>query len=465
MESNISNLSLVEAARLIRLRKISSVELTQACLDRISQLDSQLKCFITLGAEQALETAQQIDAALARGENPGPLAGIPLAVKDLFETKGLLTTAGSTFYQNYIPEEDAVVVAKLKSAGAIILGKLNMHEIALGVTNANPHYGVCRNPWNQERIPGGSSGGSASALASGMCFGSLGSDTGGSIRIPSSLCGTVGLKPTTGRVSLRGVLPLSWNLDHVGPMARRVEDAALILEIISGYDPGDPTSQPVPTSDYLVNLRHPISGWRVALADDDYFRQTDPQVWQAVEASGRVFAELGAVIDATSFPEAALAAQTNSLMTTSDAAAVYREQLANQQEGFGEDVLRRLQTGAAVTSSEYSYIRRTQSVLRRKFEHFFESWDILITPATPIPAPLITGPDAVEQARLLTRFTSPFNLTGLPAISIPCGFNSDGLPLGLQLISRHWNEARLLQAAYAYEQAAGWQLQPSMIDQ
>jgi len=241
-------------------------------------------------------------------------------------------------------------------------------------------------------------------------------------------------------------------------MARRVEDTALLLQILAGYDPEDPVSQPVSVDDYLVHLRSGIAGWRVALADDAYFCQVDPLVWQAVESAAQVFAQLGARVERISLPDIPLAAQTNTLMTTSDGASVYREQMANQPENFGEDVLRRLQFGAAFNSSEYSQARRTQAILRRKFEQFFADWDILLTPATPIPAPLIKGPDAVEQARLLTRFTSPFNLTGLPAIAIPCGLSPGGLPLGLQLIARHWDETRLLQAAYAYQNATDWHL-------
>jgi aspartyl-tRNA(Asn)/glutamyl-tRNA(Gln) amidotransferase subunit A len=241
-------------------------------------------------------------------------------------------------------------------------------------------------------------------------------------------------------------------------MARRVEDAALLLQILAGYDPEDPASLPVAVDDYMSQLGDGVAGWRVALADDAYFHQVDPAVWQAVEAAASIFTQLGANVERISLPEIPLAAQTNTLMTTSDGASVYREQMANRPEDFGVDVLRRLQFGAAFTSSEYSQARRTQAILRRDFEQFFADWNILLTPATPIPAPLIEGPDAVEQARLLTRFTSPFNLTGLPAISIPCGFNPEGLPLGLQLIARHWDEARLLQAAYAYQNATDWHL-------
>jgi len=465
MNPNIVYQSLTETTDLLRGGMIGSEELVRLQLERIERINPQLNCFITLSSEQALERAHAQDSLLREGREPGPLAGVPLALKDLFQTRGMRTTAGSTFCQDWLPDEDAACVQSLENAGAVLLGKLNMHEIALGVTNVNPHYGVCRNPWDLERIPGGSSGGSAAALAAGLCFGSLGSDTGGSIRIPSSLCGTVGLKPTTGRVSLRGVVPLSWNLDHAGPMARYVEDAARLLQVIAGYDPDDPASVPMPVDDYVGKIKMGIKGWRIALASDDYFSQADPQVLEAVQAAAQVFAGLGAHVAAVPFPGAPLAAQqatvqlaalANSQMTTSDGAAFHRERLQAHPEGFGEDVLKRLQQGAALTSSEYILARRTQAVVTRQFERFFEHWDILLTPTTPIAAPLIAGPDALEQARLLTRFTSPFNLSGLPAISIPCGFTKENLPVGLQLVSRPWAEADLLRAAYSYEVAAGW---------
>ena len=266
-----TSLSLVEAASLIRDGELSPLDLTQACLAKIERLEMRLNSFITLTADEAIQSARQAQEEVRKGEalngRPlGPLHGIPIALKDLFETKGLRTTAGSKVFGEYIPETDAVVVEKLKAAGAIILGKTNMHEIALGLTNVNPHFGACRNPWAEECISGGSSGGSAVALAAGLCLGALGSDTGGSVRVPSALCGVVGLKPTYGRVSLRGVIPLSWNLDHVGPMARHVEDVAWLLKVIAGYDPGDPYSVEVPVEDYPSNIQEGKPG-RKCLAD------------------------------------------------------------------------------------------------------------------------------------------------------------------------------------------------------
>jgi len=454
---DLTELTISEAAEGIANRRISPLELTRACLERIQRLDPLLNSFITVTPETALEAARQAEAEIQTGGARSRLHGIPLALKDLYETRGVLTTAGSLFFQDYIPDEDAAAVQKLAAAGAVLLGKLNMHEIALGVTSTSPHYGPCHNPWDLSTICGGSSGGSGAALAGRLCLGSLGSDTGGSIRIPASLCGVVGLKPTYGRVSQRGMVPLSWNLDHAGPMARSVRDAALLLQVIAGYDPLDPYSIDVPTDDYLEQIESGVSGWRVALACDAFFTEaTNPEVWEAVREAARIFAGLGAVVEEVSFPDARQAALANGLMTTSDGAAFHQERIQSQPERFGEDIRQRLQAGAAYTSSEYALARRTQAVLRRQFASFFDAYTILLTPTTPVTAPPIEGPNAVEQARLLTRFTAPFNLTGLPALSLPCGFTSAGLPIGLQIVSRPWAESTVLRAGYAYEQAAGW---------
>jgi len=454
----LTSLSIASAGELLAAGELSPVELTQAHLEHIQQLDPQLNCFITLTPELALQQAHQAEREIQAGACRGPLHGIPLALKDLFETAGVRTTAGSSFFTENLPDQDASVVGRLRKAGMVLLGKLNLHEIALGVTNENPHFGATCNPWDLRCIAGGSSGGSAAALAAGLCLGSLGTDTGGSIRIPAALCGVVGLKPTRGRVSLRGVIPLSWNLDHAGPMARSVQDAALLLNVIAGYDPEDPWSADQPVEDYLAELEQGVQGWRVALAADEYF--TDPaivdgQVRKAVWQAAQVFRRMGAQVEEVAFPGARQAAQVNGLMTPSDGAAYHRERLQDHPEGFGADVLARLRSGAAYTSTEYSLARKSQAELRRQFIKFFSDFDLLLTPTVPIPAPVRGSADAVERARLLTRFTAPFNLTGLPALSLPCGFTKEGLPIGLQLVAQPWAEGRLLRAGWAFEQAAG----------
>jgi aspartyl-tRNA(Asn)/glutamyl-tRNA(Gln) amidotransferase subunit A len=452
---DLTQLALFEAADLIANQKVSPVELCNALLDRIARLDPVLNCFITLTAELAVEQARQAEVEISSGGYRGPLHGIPLALKDLFGTAGVRTTAGARFLADNIPQEDGFVVQKLKSAGAVFLGKLNMHEIALGVTTNNPHYGPCRNPWQPDRSPGGSSGGSGAALAAGLCLGSLGSDTGGSIRIPAALCGVVGLKPTYGRVSLRGVIPLSWNLDHAGPLARRVRDVAILLQTIAGYDPADPASVDVLGDDYLAELEAGIKGWKIAIATDEFFSKAGGEVLAAIERAGQVFADSGAHIEEVEIQGGYQAALNNGLMTTSDAAAYHRERLESSPDDFGEDILQRLQLGASYTSTEYILARRLQSHLRRQFELFFHDFDVLLTATTPIPAPPIEGQDALAQARTLTRFTAPFNFTGLPALSLPCGLTGSGLPIGLQLVGPPWSEARLLRAAFAYERSTG----------
>ncbi len=452
---DFTRLTISQASQLFKRRELSPVELTCAYLERIQQLDTRLNSYLTVLADTALEEARQAEACWTSGQ-PQPmdlLLGIPLSLKDLFETKGVRTTAGSKFFKDYYPAQDAFVVERIRRAGAVILGKTNMHEIALGLTTVNPHFGACHNPWDLERIPGGSSGGSAVAIAAGMCMGSLGTDTGGSIRVPASLCGVVGLKPTRGRVSLRGVIPLSWNLDHVGPMGRCVEDVAILLQVIAGYDPQDPFSDDVPQEDYLKHLKAGVKGWRIAIADDDYFNQVDATILESIQAAGRVFESLGATVTPRPFPGAHQAALSNGMMTVGDAAVFHKARLENNAEDFGEDVCQRLRVGAALSLAEYVQARRTQAEMRRRFELFFEDFDLLLTPTTATSAVRIVEADALAQAKLLTRYTAPFNLTGLPAISLPCGFTEQGLPIGLQLVTAAWGEARLLRAAYAFETA------------
>ncbi len=433
--------------------KATARDLAEACFQQIERLNPKLNAFITvIPPEEALK----VQYPAGTGPLTKALRGIPIAVKDLFDTAGILTTAGSKFFADNVPDEDAFVVEKLKQAGAILMGKTNTHEIALGVTGNNPHYGTARNPWDPTRIPGGSSSGSAIAVATGMALAALGTDTGGSIRIPASLCGIVGLKPTHGRVSLRGVFPLSWNLDHVGPLTKCVKDAALLLQVISIYDPIDPASIKMLTGDYLGHLIDDMEGRKIALGVGEYINGADPEIMSAVCEAAKVFEAMGCRVQEANVDWMRDAAAANRIMTQSDGAAVHRDRLKEHPEMFGEDIRRRLEDGAKTTSTDYSLARRTQTEIRKRCELFFESYDLLLTPTTPIAAPTVEGHDAVEQAGRLTRFTAPFNLAGLPALSIPCGFTKEGLPIGLQIIARAWADAKVLNAGYAFEQKTDW---------
>lgn len=459
MKPDISTINLSTALEQLCRREFSAVELAEACLRQIERLNPTINAFITLTPELASQGALQADALLKvqrSGLEKFTLLGMPIALKDIFETAGIRTTAGSTFFADHIPAQDAQVVQKLKLSGGVVLGKTNTHEIALGVTGVNPHYGAVKNPWNITRVTGGSSSGSAAAVAAGMCLATLGTDTGGSIRIPASLCGVVGLKPTYGRVSTLGVLPLSWNLDHIGPLTRTARDAAMMLAAMAGFDPNDPASADMPVNDYLVHLEDGVRGWRMALAAGEYVEASDPQVLAGVTEAARVFMDLGAQAEKVDMSWLADLALANGRMVQADGAAFHRERLTKRPDGFGADVRARLETGAALTSSDYALARRTQVEGRRRFEMFFEKFDLLLLPTTPIPAPPIEGTQAVEAARQLTRFTAPFNLAGLPALSVPCGFTDEKLPIGLQMISKHWGEAKVLQAGHAFEQATPW---------
>ena len=445
---NSKSLSLTDQRDLVKSREISASDLASACYRQIERLNPTLNAFITVIPPEKNALPQS---------GGMPLHGIPIAVKDLYNTKGIRTTSGSKFFAENVPADDAFVVQKIKKAGGQIIGKTNTHEIALGVTNNNPHFGACRNPWDITRTSGGSSGGSAVAVSTGMAMAAIGTDTGGSIRIPAALCGVVGLKPTYGRVSLRGILPLSWNLDHAGPITRKVEDAALMLQVMGGYDEQDPTCVKTLPGDYSSHLMDSMVERKVALAVGSFIEEaTDAEVLEAVRKAAKVLEEQGVIVTEVNVDFLKEAAYANSLMTQADGAAFHRERMKEHPDWFGADVRQRLETGAAFTSSEYALARRTQVEARRRCELLFEQFDVLMLPTTPITAPILEGENAVERARQLTRFTAPFNLTGLPALTVPCGFTQEELPIGLQIVSRPWNESGVLRAGYAYQQATNW---------
>ncbi len=446
--------TLLAASQAIRAKQISPLELTQICLQRIEAFNPRLGAFITLTAESALAEARAATEEIAHGKPCSHLHGIPLAIKDLFDVRGVATTAGSPLLKDNIAAADAFVIKQLREAGAIFLGKLNMHEWALGVTGVNPHFGPTRNPWNTAYITGGSSSGSGAALAAGLCYGSLGSDTGGSIRIPSSLCGVVGLKPTYGRVSVRGVIPLAWSLDHAGPMARCVDDVAILYDIIKTHDKDDPYSAQLKETQIIG--QEDARRFKVGVPDEYFFSDLHPETEAAYRAAIKTLGEIGFEMRDVALPGFEVSEKASGKILLAEAAAYHREHMEQHADQIGEDVLTRFRWGLDVTGVEYALARHTQVEWRHKMAHLFESIDALVLPATPFPATRIEESDPVALSRgNLTRFTRMFNLTGNPALVLPCGRTIDGLPIGLQIVGADWQEETIIQVARAYETARG----------
>ncbi len=450
---DLAPLTISRARALLQAGEFTGADLAGACLAVIEAKNPALNAFARVFELRELEPrTSNLEYSNIR------LSNIPLAVKDLIDVAGVPSAAGSPKFFGREPAlKDAFVVEKLKEAGALIVGKTNTHEIALGITGINPHTGPARNPHDPARITGGSSSGSAAAVAAGMALGALGTDTGGSIRIPAALCGVVGFKPTFGRVSMRGVLPLSWNLDHVGPIAKTVEDAAILYEVIAGYDPRDPNSVAARDGisrgwDTVLRGRDSLPDCRIAFAVGDYIQEAEPGVLAAARQAVEVFRDLGAEVVEVEIPRLREAAAANGTMVVADAAAFHRERLAEHPGWFGADVRERLERGRAVTSTEYILARRVQAEMKRYFDLFFEQYDLLLLPATAAVAAPIEGLDSAAYAPKLTRFTAPFNLTGLPALTVPCG-RVDGLPVGLQIVGKAWDEAGVLQAGMTFETA------------
>ncbi|MBI4209035.1 MAG: Asp-tRNA(Asn)/Glu-tRNA(Gln) amidotransferase subunit GatA [Deltaproteobacteria bacterium] len=477
----LHELSLNQASELLQKREVSSVELTQAILDRIEKVESKIHAYITLTRESAMEEARAADLRLQKGDRVTPLTGVPIAVKDIFCTRGVLTTCGSKILENFKPPYDATVVARLKEAGSVTLGKTNMDEFAMGSSNETSHYGIVHNPWDLEKIPGGSSGGSAAAVAAGQCFGALGTDTGGSIRQPASLCGIVGIKPTYGRVSRYGMIAFASSLDQGGPLGREVQDCALMLQVMVGHDPKDSTSVPMPVPNYLEHIQKGVKSLRVGVPQEYFVEGINPEVEKAVRKAIQTLKELGAEIIEVSLPHTSYATAVYYIIAPSEASSnlarydgveygfrssgaknlleMYRK---TRSLGFGEEVKRRIMIGTYALSSGYydAYYRKAQQVrtlIRRDFDRAFEKCDLIVTPTSPTPAFGI-GEKASDpiQMYLSDIFTISCNLAGLPGISVPCGFNTQGLPLGLQLLGRPFDEERLFQVAHAFEQVTDW---------
>jgi aspartyl-tRNA(Asn)/glutamyl-tRNA(Gln) amidotransferase subunit A len=469
-----------QIAKAIRGKQRSAREVTRAFLDRIERHDGRLGAYLFVDAAGALTQADAVDAAIARGDDPGPLAGVPVALKDLFVTRGVATTAGSKILAGWIPPYDGTAVARLRKAGAVCLGKLNLDEFAMGSSNEHAAFHPCRNPWDLERVPGGSSGGSAAAVAAGLAAATLGTDTGGSIRQPASLSGVVGVKPTYGRVSRYGVVAFASSLDQVGPFARTVEDAALVLGAIAGHDPLDATSIDAPVPDYVAAARADLAGLTVGLPDEYFVAGIDPEVERAVREAVAELEKQGARVERISLPHTKHAVATYYLIATAEAssnlarydgaryglrgsdASLAEMYTATRGAGFGTEVKRRILLGTYVLRSGYydAYYRKAQEVralIKRDFDEALKKVDVIATPTSPTAAFRLGEKTADPLAMYLADiFTISCNLAGIPGLVVPCGFTGGGLPIGLQLLGRPLDEATLFRAAGAYERATDW---------
>jgi len=478
--SELTRLSIEQAAALLAKREITSEALTRAVLDRIRTTEGVVHSFITITEDRALAQAKAADARRAAGEN-GPLLGIPVGIKDIILTKGVRTTAGSKILHNFVAPYDATVTDRLQAAGAVCVGKLNCDEFAMGSSTENSAYGVTRNPWDQERVPGGSSGGSAAAVAARQCLGTLGTDTGGSIRQPAACCGIVGMKPTYGRVSRYGVIAYASSLDQVGPMAKTVTGCAHILRAIAGHDKYDSTSVNRPVPDYVTHLSGSLEGLRVGIPREYFVEGMQPEVEQAVRTAVGVLEELGASVAEVSLPHTKYAIPAYYLIATAEASSnlarydgvkyglrtaeseglleMYQQTRAS---GFGTEVKRRIMLGTYALSAGYydAYYLKAQKIrtlIRRDFEHVFNAHDVIVTPTAPTTAFRIAEKTSDPlQMYLSDIFTISVNLAGLPGLSLPCGFDRGDLPIGLQIVGRPFEEEHVLRAAFAYEQATEW---------
>jgi aspartyl-tRNA(Asn)/glutamyl-tRNA(Gln) amidotransferase subunit A len=449
--------SLAEVSDLIRRREVSPVEVTRDVLDRIAAADPRLNAFITVTAEDALAAARQAEEEIGAGHWRGPMHGIPLSVKDVFDVAGTQTTAASRFLAEVATSgQDAAVVERLRGAGAVVVGKTNLHEFAYGTTSQTSYFGPVRNPWDASRIPGGSSGGSGAAVAAGMGFASIGTDTGGSIRIPAACCGVVGLKPTFGRVSRYGLLPLAPSLDHAGPMTRTVEDGALVLAAIAGHDPRDAASADVPVPPFLDDLEHGARGLRLGVLEARV-TEADAEVAAAVRLAVQDLTNAGAEVRTVALEllDAIRAAVVGVL--AAEASVTLEHQLREHPDWFGRDVGERLARGQQVLAVDYLRAFELRRAFRREVEQVFEHVDVLVTPMLPVGAPPIgavsvpINDGTIEVLRATTANTREWNFLGLPAISVPCGLTSAGLPIGLQIVGPAFAEATVLRAARAHE--------------
>jgi len=444
-----------ELGGLFRRRELSPVDYATDLLRRIERVDKELSSYVTVTAERALADARAAESALRRGD-AGPLTGIPIAYKDLYATRGIRTTAGSALLADWIPEEDCTCVARLQGAGMVMLGKLITHEFAFGIQFPGHRFPPARNPWNLDHIPGGSSSGSGAALAAGLTVGSLGSDTGGSIRGPAAFCAIAGLKPTYGRVSRAGVVTLSWSLDHTGPMARSVEDCAFMLQALAGHDPADPASSRAPVADYLAGLEAGVRGLRIGVVRDYFFEGVEAETVAAFERALGELGRLGATVRDVSIPSISVTPAFMTIMLT-EAYAYHARDLRERPQLYGEVLREKLMAGGLFHADEYVQAQRLRSQLRADTARVLETVDVLITPTALGPAPafrVVLDPDFPFAKSNM----APFNMTGLPTLALPTGFSSAGLPLSMQISGRPFDEATVLRAGHAFQRATDWHL-------
>jgi len=457
--SELAFATIESLSTLLGRKKISPVELTQLFLARIERLNSKLNAFMTVAAESALREARTAERELTKGKRRGLLHGIPIALKDNISTRDLRTTMGSLILRDFVPTEDATVVRRLRRAGAIVLGKTNLHEFAYGITSENPHYGTVRNPWNRDRIAGGSSGGSAAAVASGLCAAAIGTDTGGSIRVPSALCGVVGFKPTFGRVSVHGVFPLAPSFDHVGPIARSARDAALLLECIAGQDALDPTT--LARRDRYFRFALGRKNLRLGRPNEHFWSNMDAEVRRIVEAGWSTFVGAGAKVTDVSLPDVASGIEAANLIAAVEASQIHEQAgyFPARATDYGPDVRGRLEQGGKIRAVDYLQALQTLRRARQEIEAVLEQVDALVMPTSPIPAPPI-GSDCVQVGEIkmplrhaLVDRNRVGNLSGLPAISIPCGLTRDGLPVALQFLGGRFQDAKVTAIGHRFAQS------------
>jgi aspartyl-tRNA(Asn)/glutamyl-tRNA(Gln) amidotransferase subunit A len=461
--TDVLNMTISEAAAQVERRTLSPVELTDAMVHRIATVAKALNAYITVCGEEARAVAQAAEKMIGAGYHLGPLHGIPVAIKDNIYTRGVRTTAGSKILADFVPAEDATVTTRLKRAGAVIIGKTNLHEFAWGGTTDNPHYGTCRNPWNPERFPAGSSGGSGAAVAARTCLGALGTDTGGSIRLPSAVNGIVGIRPTIGRVSNHNVVPLAWTMDTVSPMTRTVEDCVLMFEAIAGYDPLDDHSAQVPVSDYRRELSRGVGGLRAGLIRDYSLTHVQPAVGHTIRTAISALEALGMQVEEIAMPAIRGNISAQLTIESCEPSTYHQEWLRARAADYGDDVRTLLELGEMYLATHYLQAQRYRSVLRKEFLEGFKRVDVFLTPTLPFTATPCGATEVViennqreDMLSAIMQFTGVPSLAGLPALSLPVGFDDDGLPVGMQVIGRPFDEGTLFRVGHAYQRETSW---------